>query len=239
MDVFEGIILKHLDYKETSQIIYVYTEKGMQSFLIRGANQLKSPFLGTKDTLSYVRIYASGKSLKTVKEMNIIEYFKGIKESLDKYTYVLHILELVEHFSDGGLDHSKSYPFLIKILRKVESEMEYVPYINMFEAKLLFLLGVNPRFHECVICKDTHDLSFSIKDGGMTCHDHTQSKPNFSDKCVKLFEFLYYYDLAKPSSIETELKTIVELRKLLDSYYLYHLNIKTKSRTVLEGLIGY
>lgn len=239
MDVFEGIILKHLDYKESSQIIYVYTETGMQSFLIRGANQMKSPFLGSKDTLSHVKIYASGKSLKAVKEMTMIQFYKGIKSSLDKYTYVLHLLELLEHFSDGGLDHSKSYPFLIKILNRVEIENEFIPYINMFEAKLLFLLGVNPRFHECVICKKTSDLTFSIKDGGMTCIDHTERHDTFSDKCVQLFEFLYYYDLAKPSSIETELKTIVELRHLLDSYYMFHLNIKTKSRTVLEGLIGY
>lgn len=239
MDVFEGIIIKHLDYKETSQIIYVYTTEGVVSFLLRGANQLKSPFLGSKDTLSYVKIYASGKNLKTVKEMTKLETFLGIKASLEKYTYSLHMLELLEYFSLSDLDHKKAYPFLLKILRKIEVETDYIPYVNMFEAKLLFLLGVNPRFHDCVVCHDTHNLTFSITEGGMVCKDHPQRKEQFSKECIQLFEFLYYYDLAHPSSIETSLKTIIELRHLLDEYYMYHLNIKTKSRTVLEGFIGY
>ncbi|MGD9909382.1 MAG: DNA repair protein RecO [Candidatus Izemoplasmatales bacterium] len=238
MDVFEGIIVKHLDYKETSQIIYVYTTSGVVSFLLRGANKIKSPFLGSKDTLSHVKIYASGKDLKTVKEITMINTFNTIKSNLEKYTYSLHMLELLEHFSIGGLDHSKSYPFLIKILNKVSTEVDYIPYINMFEAKLLFLLGVNPRFKDCVLCHETNNLTFSVAEGGMICDDHPH-KPTYSKKCVELFQFLYYYDLAKPSSIETESITIIELRHLLDEYYMYHLNIKTKSRTVLEGFIGY
>jgi DNA repair protein RecO len=239
LDAYEGIIIKHIDYKESSQIIYVYTQTGLFSFLLRGANKMNSPFLGSKNTLSYVKIMASGKSLKNVKEMDIIKSYPNIKSHLDKYTYVLHMLELIYHFADGELNHEKSYPFLIKILDKVEVETEYVPYINMFEAKLLYLLGVNPLFHECVICKDTHDLTFSIEEGGMTCVDHTLKKQPYSEECIQLFEFLYYYDLQNPSSIETETKTIMELRHLLDEYYMYHLNIKTKSRTVLEGFIGY
>ncbi len=239
MDVFEGIILKHLDYKESSQIIYVYTTKSVVSFLLRGANQFKSPFLGSKDTLSLVKIYASGKTLKTVKEITKIETFVQIKSSLDKYTYTLHMLELIEYFSQGELDHEKLYPFLIKVLKKIEIEEEYIPYINMFEAKLLYLLGVNPRFRDCVVCHDTHNLSFSIAEGGMVCENHPNRKETFSEACIQLFESLYYYDLAQPTAIETETKTLIELRHLLDEYYMYHLNIKTKSRSVLEGFIGY
>jgi len=239
VDEFEGIIIRHMDYKESSQIIHVYTEKGLISCLLHGANKMKSPFLASKESLSHVKIIASGKGLKTVKEMDVLHSFPLIKSQLDKYTYVLHMLELIHHFADGELNHEKAYPFLIKIINKVELETDYVPYINMFEAKLLYLLGVNPLFHECVICKDIHDLTFSIEEGGMTCNNHTLKKQAYSQACIELFEFLYYYDLQNPSSIETEMKTIMELRHLLDEYYLYHLNIKTKSRTVLEGFIGY
>jgi len=235
-----GIILKHLDYKESSQILYVYTEEGVKSYLIHGGKKLKSPFLSNRDTISYVRIHASGKgSLKTVKEVETLVFYKNIKSSIEKVTYVSHLLELVELFSRGELNHEKAFPFVKKILDRVETEDDYIPYINMFEAKLLYLLGVNPLFSECVICKDTDDLSFSVKEGGMTCHTHTSNGEVHSQECIELFQFLYYYDLAKPSSIETNVKTIIELRHLLDDYYSYHLNVKTKSRTVLEGLIGY
>jgi recombinational DNA repair protein (RecF pathway) len=50
---------------------------------------------------------------------------------------------------------------------------------------------------------------------------------------------LYYFDLASDELMEIEEDIIRELRNVLDRYYEYHLNTKTKSRKLLMGLLGY
>lgn len=239
MEKFNGVIVKHFDYMESSLILHVYTIEGMKSVLVRGGKKFKSPFLGAQNTMSFVEFHASGKAMMTAKEMTLLDSFPGIRSSVEKTTYASHMLELIEHFADGGIDHKKAFPFLVKILAKIDVETEYIPYVNMFESKLLYLLGVNPHFRECVVCQSHDHLSFSIQEGGMICDDHPHANNEYSHQCVELFEFLYYYDLQHPSSIETDHETLAELRHLLDAYYWYHLQIKTKSRIVLEGFLGY
>lgn len=240
MDKIEGIILKHINYKESSLLLYVYTAEGMRSFILPRALTLKSQFLSSKETMNQVEIICSGKTdLKMIKEMNVVNSFSEIKKDVLKYTYSLHLFELLYALADGHFDHQKAYLFLLKILNKIAIEEDYIPYINMFEAKLLYLLGVNPRFHECVVCGKEDGLVFSVEDGGMVCIDHDRHQLRYSFGVIELFAKLYYYDLSQPVPIESDKETIKELRKLLDHYYMYHLNKQTKSRIVLEGLIGY
>ncbi|MBN2540670.1 MAG: DNA repair protein RecO [Bacilli bacterium] len=240
MEYIEGLILKKLDYKESSQILYLYTDKGLMSVLVHGSRKVKSPYLNLTRVLNLVGLHTSGKDLQTLRDGDVLEDFRDLKENIETFTYLQHILELVYHIAQHEHDHEKLYLFLLKILAKVKTTEAYIPYLNMVELKLLHLLGINPLFTSCTSCGKTDHLQFSVREGGMCCKEHYQgNEPRVSDECVKLMMKLYYYDLQAPTPIDYTEETLRELRGVIDRYYEYHLNFRSNSRKMLVGLIGY
>lgn len=239
MENIKGLILKSINYKESSKIIYVYTNSGLRSVLIHGSNKLKNRYLNLSRVLNYIDVHVSGKELVTFRDGDVINGYRNIANNLEKYTYSTHILEIVYSFSNHEHDHEKLLNFLLKILTKIENEKDYIPYLNMVELKLLYLLGINPLFNQCVSCGKTDNLQFSITEGGMCCPEHLKNPTSISDKCLFNIKYIYYYDLAKDTMLKIEKNDLKEIRNFLDKYYEYHLNIKTNSRKLLMGLIGY
>jgi DNA repair protein RecO (recombination protein O) len=239
MESVEGLILKQISYKESSKIIYVYTKTGLQSFMARGAKKIKSPFLSATENLMHVLLYATGKGLKTLTEVEVIHDYRQLKENLEKFTYVQHIMEITHFFSENEYDHEKLFGFLIKVLEKVETNTKYIRFINMFELKFLYLLGVNPELHQCVSCGKLTDLVFTIKDGGLVCEDHRQGVPILNASVLHVIKTLYYHDIKNNLENKLDYETMIAIRRWLDDYYQYHLNFKSKSRQILMGLLGY
>ncbi len=239
MEKIEGIILKKIDYKESSKIIYLYTNHGLVSVLIHGSNKMKSPYLSLTKPLNLVSLQVSGKELKVLRDADIINDYRKTSNDLEKYTYMTHILEIIYYFSTHEHNHKKLYDFLVKIFNIVEETDNYIPYLNMIELKLLYLLGINPLFNHCVSCDSTENLTFSVEAGGMCCPNHMVKKSSISTLGLLEMKKLYYYDLNKPSNLNINRIYLKEIRLILDKYYEYHLNFKSNSRKILIGLIGY
>ncbi|XMB72565.1 DNA repair protein RecO [Mycoplasmatota bacterium WC30] len=239
MEYIEGIILKKINYKESSKIIYLYTETGLRSILIHGSNKMKSPYLSLSKVMNFVGLHVSGKELLTLRDGDIIKRYPISSNSLEKYTYLSHISELIYNFSNHEHDHEKLLKFLLKIFDIVEEREDYIPYINMIELKLLYLLGVNPIFTHCTSCENTDNLLFSVTEGGMCCPLHIKNPINVSEAAIESLKELYYFDLSKQIITEIDEKILREIRFVLDKYYEYHLNFRSNSRKMLMGLIGY
>lgn len=238
MELIEGIVLKQMNYKESSKIIYVYTPLGLVSVLVHGSNKLKSPYLNLVRVFSHVRLHVSGKNLKVLRDGQVIQHYQSISEDLNIYTYALHLMEVIYYFSTHEHDHDKLFHFLIKILNHLKEKDDFEIYIMMAELKLLYLLGVQPLLKHCVFCSSTEGLSFSVKDGGMVCLEHQQNK-DFSSSTIHLFKVLYYYNLDEASPINYQQGDLIQLRRLIDEYYGYHLNYRSRSRQMVKQLLGY
>lgn len=234
----EGIVLKHIKYKESSQIIYIYTSNGLKSVLVHGGSKLKSPYLNLVRVFSYVRLFVSGKDLKTLRDGETVRHFDKISKDIEMYTYTSHLMELIYHFANHNHDHEKLLQFLLKILDKIETSKDYIVYIMMVELKLLYLLGVQPFLKQCVLCGETDKLSFSIKDGGMICPLHVNNNA-FKASTIVLLKTLYYFNLENGQNISFNQEDLVELRLVIDQYYLYHLNFQSKSRQLIKEMFFY
>jgi len=240
LEYVEGIILKKLDYKESSAIVYLYTDKGLVSVLVHGSRKLKSPYLNVARILNVVGFHVSGKNLLTARDADVIEGYREIKKDLEKFMYIQHISELVYHVSTHQHDHKKLYQFLRKVFDKVETEKDYIPYLNMVELKLLYLLGLNPLLSHCTGCKQTSKLKFSVSEGGMCCETHyPHGEKEVTNQCVNALKTLYYFDLNENQTLHIDPIVLKELRDVIDRYYEYHLNFRSHSRKMLLGLIGY
>lgn len=238
MEHIEGIVLRKINYKESSNIIFVYTNHGLVSVLVHGSNKLKSPYLNLVRVFSYVRLFVSGKDLKTLRDGEVIKHFEEISLDLERYAYGLHLMGLVHHFSQYDYDHEKLYQFLLKIINALNDVQNYAAYVMMFELKLLYLLGVQPLLKHCVFCDQQSNLSFSVNDGGMVCENHG-GQGHFNKQILETMIYLYYFDMQKDTMKPIEVEYLIGLRKLIDQYYAYHLNYKSKSRQMIHDVLGY
>lgn len=241
LEYIEGIVLKKIDYKESSNIVYIYTNMGLRSVLVHGIKKAKSPYLNLCRVLNHVGLHVTGKDLLTLRDGDVLRDFRDLKKDLEQFTYALHISELLYFFANHEHDHEKLLQFVLKIFQLCEQKTEqYIPYMNMIELKLLYLLGVNPMFQHCVSCDRTDVLSFSIREGGMQCPDHFKREEiEVSQAAINLMMELYYHDLQNPQPFHYDNESLKELRLVLDKYYEYHLNFRSHSRNMLKGLIGY
>ncbi len=239
MEKIEGIVIRRMDYKETSKIVFLYTSRGKKSFVIHGANKILSPYLSQTEILNLIDVFVQGKGLMIGKEIETLNGYREIKEDLEKYTYLLHLAEILWHVSDADIDHERLYGFFLKVLDRTKATKNYIPYIYMFEVKLLYLLGIQPEFSRCVICHSEKIAAFSVRDGGCVCEKHLPLGETFSKEAALELGKLYRFDIDKgiPDCLDEE--TAMVIRKLLDSYYLYHLELKTKVRETLAKLLGY
>jgi DNA repair protein RecO (recombination protein O) len=238
LELVEGIILKQIKYKESSKIMYLYTGHGLVSVLVHGSQKIKSPYLNLVRVFSYVRLFVSGKTLKTLRDAEVLDRYPMISDKLERYAYGLHLMEVVYQFSGHDHDHKKLFQFLLKILERLNQDEQYESYVMMFELKLLYLLGLQPLLKHCVFCREETHLSFSVKDGGMVCQNHG-GKKEYPSSTIQYLAKLYYFDVDRESLDEVNREDIKHLRKLLDAYYQYHLNFKSKSRKMIQDLLGY
>lgn len=238
LETIQGIVLKHIRYKESSKIIYLYTPNGQVSVLVHGSQSMKSPYLNLVRVFSHVKLQISGKNLKTLRDGDVVHYYNHISENLERYAYAAHLMEVIYFFSNHDHDHEKLFQFLLKIMDKLEHENDFRIYEMMAELKLLYLLGVQPLFKHCVFCQNTSGLVFSLEDGGMVCSDH-QQRSKYNKSTIELMMKVYYFDLSKDQAIEYSQTELAALRRLLDEYYEYHLNFKSKSRNMIRDMDGF
>lgn len=238
MEEYQGIILKKINFKESSEIIYLYTEIGLIGVLVHGSKTMKSPHLNLTKVLNHVKVIISGKNLKVLRDGEVINGYSSLHSNLEKYTYLLHLVELIYFFATHEHDHEKLYNFLVKIMEQIAEKEEYIPYINMCELKLLYLLGVNPNLNACMICQNSQNLVFSVTEGGVFCANHLP-EVYYQNKVLKAIQKLYYFDLNKEQKLDIDASLLKDIRNVIDEYYEYHLNYHSKTRKMLKGLIGY
>lgn len=218
-----GIILKTLDYKETSQIVYLYTEKGVISILVRGAKKYKSNKLSLTIPLTLVECIITDSKLPSLIDYTVLESYDYIKDDLKKNLWAQFLLEIISKVNDNF--YSKNiYNLLLRTFKLANvCDIESLVIINMI--KLLKAFGVEPNFKSCVFCESNNIEFFSIKNGGTLCTKHKTSDAKKIEE-FKLFKELYYFDLYNNSNIILFDNSKLFTQVLL--YYETHVDIKLK-----------
>ena len=238
MELEQGIVLKTIDYQENSKIIYLLTNNGIKSAIVRGAKNLKSHTYSYAQPL--VKIDFELKKDRFIGAFKIIDNYNNIKLNFDKLTHSLKIIEICYTLGEHITDSKLFYSFTTKILELINNkENNFDIYELIFKIKTLYLLGVAPVFSKCVICDSKENLEgFSFNNGGMKCSD-----------CIKNDDFIY------PKETITEIKNIYliklnelnllinenklkynynKINRFLELYYEQYLGFQSKVNKVLK-----
>ncbi len=240
MEFTEAIVLKSIDYKDSSKILYLYTAKGLQSVIAHGVKKMNSinRFLSQNGNL--INLTFSKGSFPSLKEGELLNDFPEIKKDILAYTYLNHIMELVNNTISEDSDHPKMFDFLKRlfVLFNEQNDSEILSFI--FELKLLYFLGYGLNFKHCNICNKNEFLVFSVDSGGLVCKEHLNlNQQSYNSDIFSLLSKMYYLDINEYENIELANTERVIIRHIIDQLFEQYVSFKTKSRNILLQLQKY
>lgn len=228
----EGVILRVMNYLETSKLITCYTlNQGKVSLLAKGARRAKSRFGGALDLMQHVSLVYYSKEtreLQTLSQVEVIHSFQHLYPDLHRLSLGLAILELIAKAETEKGANPKLFRELLASLgsleRAVQPELIFYQFIWLWLANS----GFRPKLRHCLSCGQPlkrERVSFSIKNGGYYC-SYCRSKIekglDISEKCVKLLLYFYDESAAKIAEIRIPARLHSEIRQLSREYLQYY-----------------
>ncbi len=239
----EGIVLRTSDYGEANKILTIYTrELGKFAAVARGAKKPKSRLASVSQPFTYGYFVATTgrKGLGTIHQGEIIDVFRTIKEDLFLTGYASYCAELL----DKSTEERERNPFLFEVFYQTIKYLdeEYDPQIikNIFEMKMLPVLGYRPVLDRCVLCRRKDgSFVFSVREGGILCPECAEKDPyhlKVSQAVIRLLRLFYFFDLSRLGTINVKNQTKKELELCISNYYDEYSGLYLKSKKFLEQL---
>ncbi len=232
MELIEAIVLRSLDYKDSSKILYLYTDEGLKSVIAHSVKKMNNinRFLSQNGNL--IKLNYTKSDFPSLKEGELVNDYPNVKKDLISYTYMNHIMELIGNTIPVDSDHIKLYSFVKRLFLLFDKEIDPEILSFIFELKLLYFLGYGLNFKECNICSKQENLVFSVDNGGLVCAEHLSMNQVSYGK-------LYAIDINKTTIPLLEKNDKVILRHIIDVLYEDYVSYKTKSRKIIRQIQKY
>jgi DNA repair protein RecO (recombination protein O) len=173
----EAVVLSKMDYRDTSNIISLYTKDfGKLSAILKGGRSPKSKKGYTADPPNHIQVVLYKKDtreLQLLSSADLITHFSRVKENLEKLKYTFAILELVKKLVPENEENLRLFNGLVRIFNLLDSSDEK-PKILFGRFFLFFLkeIGYEVQLKKCASCgksklKD-ESLSYNF-DLGILC----------------------------------------------------------------------
>ena len=169
----EAVVLRSLDYGETSQIVTLFTrEKGKLGVMAKGARRLKSSFGATLQPMAYTQVvfyYKPTRTLQTLSESSHVESFHSLRRDLKSITVGLRIVELVDALMEEEDAQPEVFALLVRTLRRLDIAETRVTNLWLYaQLRLAQMLGVAPAVERDRVEAVTGDEGLlSLADGGV------------------------------------------------------------------------
>lgn len=198
MNLIEAIVLRSLDYKDSSKILYLYTDGGLKSVIAHNVKKMNNVNRFLSQNGNLINLNYSKGEFPSLKEGELVNDYPFIKKDLIAYTYMNHIMELIGNTVSKDSDHKKLYSFVKRLFLLFDSGIDPEILSFIFELKLLYFLGYGLNFRECNICGKKEDLVFNIDNGGLVCAEHLNANQFTYDALVYVnIMKLYVIDIDK------------------------------------------
>lgn len=237
-----GLVVHVTPFNDNAVVACILTPEKKTSFMIKGALKPdKSTFkLGKVLTqISFNATVTQEDRLSTLTEGVVLDNYGMIKTNIKAYNYTLAIIEKMYHFADNVSDYKLFYKFGLDILSKINKEPENVlAYVNIFEIKTLYLMGIAPTFKECMICnKPIKDGVLVVSLGGYICDECSlHTKTTLTKEQSNLFRYAYSTKLENITSDKVMKLNNIYINNSVDYFYQYHLDYYSKVKKVLKSL---
>ncbi len=172
-----AVVLKRLDYSETSQVIVFFTKAhGKVRAIGKGIKRsTKTRFAVGIDLLDLGELVVSHRSDRAAALANVIEWkqtrsLSGLRERLNRTYGAQYAAEISGHLTEDWDPHPELFDALVAALEELADATDVLGAVVGYQLALLRSIGSLPRFDACVLCGRTGDLThFSSFEGGVVC----------------------------------------------------------------------
>lgn len=219
----DSVVIKSFNYKDADKIYTLFTkDKGKITATAKGVRKITSRRAGSIDTLNYltVGIVENPSGFKTITEVQLINSFPSLKDSLDKAKLAYYLLELIHRFLPEDEENNQVFNLLVTTLTKLNAPSSLINakiLVNAFEIKFMYLLGYEISLDKCTVSQEDFSLdwegySFNITRGGISKYQNDPGGVAISKETAYV---LYYINLRnKGKNEDPVLKfTIVDVQK--------------------------
>lgn len=237
----QAIILKSVDYQESSKILTVLSQKhGKIALIARGVKRPKSKLAGVIDIgniLDVVYYFKASRSVQSLTEASIQSGSMAFRSDFEKAAILYSVLEFAGQLIHENEENTELFHFL-SVFIKWLSDTEHVhPSIFAYvQIRCAELLGFNISFDKA----DTFEhMFFDISHGLISQHYQTELSYTLT---VKQSRFLHQAINSKSIKVLQIGLSGLELKQLihhLDVYYKYHIEgyKDRKSDSIFEQML--
>lgn len=237
----EGIIIKSMDYKDTSKLVTIVTSSGVSTLLVKGAKQYKSKNFAYSQVLTFLSYEPiTSKTFDIIGSASIIDSFSNVKKDYERTQAAYIVLEHAYQFAEHITDTVTFFEFLKNILYKINESKNFDLYQIMFRLKLLYLLGIGPIFSECISCQTKENLrGFDLYGGGVKCANHvTLQDFLYSENTISKIKYIYLVKLDQVS--EDLLNQVQDIKEQLEDfllrYYEHYLGYRSRVQKIYQKI---
>jgi DNA repair protein RecO (recombination protein O) len=241
----EGIVLRVMDYSETSLIAWFATrEHGRVHVLAKGARRPRSTFEGAleplvRGELVFYRKKRSSDGLDIAKEFDPTDRHVGLRRDLGRLYRGLYAAELLAELSEREAVNPGMYDAAARALRDLASGEPATLDATLLSAELALLreAGLAPALDGCVRCggaaAEPGEACFSAAAGGLLCGRHAQGEPSARRVAPGALKTLQALARGQQVSVGRELFGLA--RDLLDGFVAHHLGKRLRLRDYLRS----
>ena len=179
-DETSAVVLRAVDFSETSKIVTLMTERlGKIAAIAKGGRRIKSAFDLSLDVLSVCRVCVIRKptaELDLLTEARLEERFVGLQKNLPALYAGYFAAEIVDGLLQSHDPHAEIHDELVVALRTLDAGGDRLRAVGRLTARLLVELGYAPRLDACCVCGAASPMgqrwiSYSAQAGGVLCEE--------------------------------------------------------------------
>lgn len=208
-----GMVLKAEPIGEYDRRVVILTkEKGKISAFAKGSRRPNSKMLAATNPFSFgvFRLYA-GKSSYNIVDIEISNYFEGLREDFEGAYFGMYFLEVMDYYTRENNDDKEMLKLLYQSLRALEKESLPDSLVRcIFELKAMVVNGEFPGFPAEGVWEDSTRYAVAS----------IASAP---------IEKLYTFTVTEP--------VLKELQKIADAYRERFIDRPFKSLEILESFV--
>jgi DNA repair protein RecO (recombination protein O) len=239
MQKVEAIILRSINYQESSKILTLYTrEYGALGVIAKGARRRHRTFGASLDLMAHIeaQLYIKeSRELQLLSDADLIDEFPKIQADFEKLFLALSMLELTYIVTRHTERNDEMFDLLLNTLKTMESATNsVVPLFYYFEANIIELLGFRPSLGACEACgKSLRDIAgqegarvaFEIDRGAFRCGECSppaDASLTVNAKTVALWEHFSRMNVKSITETPWEEALQGELDRVISNYLEYH-----------------
>ena len=244
----QAVVLRRVDFSETSQVVHFFTlDAGKVHAIAKGAKRRKSAFIAPFDLFTVyeiVRIEKKRGELDILTAAEVMRHFPALRSGYERYCAACYALDITNELTLEGVPQPDLYELLVALMEELDGGGEIAPAVFRFEVRLTSILGHLPRTAECGLCRQAirgREAFFSCRDGGAVCMRCKPRDPRRVRIPVEVLGVLKRYG-DPGSTVKLNRAWVDPLRRILDDYIRYLAEKEPKSmkfmRKVVLGTVG-